>query len=264
MNRRALLIALLLAVMGGTLLVFYVRRFEQEASGGDKVRLLATKKTIERGQVITEEALGVREVPMAYVEERAIKAADLSKVVGLRVGMTLAAQQTLMWSDLAVASDERRDLSSLVQPGNRAVSVLAQSNDKSYALIHPGDYVDLISTMQATKDPAADARTAVVLLQKVLVLAVGLDTEPRVDREGQNKSQRDMILTVSVNLQEAQLLSLAVERGRLSVALRNPDDPRVVEGIPDMPASALVDTKARADVQKLRRSGPIKLGAEAK
>ena len=111
MNRRALLIALLLAVMGGTLLVFYVRRFEQEASGREKVRLLATKKTIERGQVITEEALGVREVPMAYVEERAIKAADMSKVVGLRVGMTLAAQQTLMWSDLAVASDERRDLS---------------------------------------------------------------------------------------------------------------------------------------------------------
>ena len=111
--------------------------------------------------------------------------------------MTLAAQQTLMWSDLSVASDERRDLSSLVQPGNRAVSVVAQQNDKSYALIHAGDYVDLISTMQATKDPAADARTAVVLLQKVLVLAVGLDTEPRVDREGQNKEQLYDLLSVN-------------------------------------------------------------------
>jgi pilus assembly protein CpaB len=264
MNRRALLIALLLAVMGATLLFVYVRRFEQEASGGEKVRLLATKKTIERGAVITEDALGVREVPVAYVEERAIKAADMSKVVGLRVGMTLAAQQTLMWSDLAVASDERRDLSSLVQPGNRAVSVLAATNDKSFALIHPGDYVDLISTMQPGKDPSDQARTAVVLLQRVLVLAVGLDTEPRVDREGNKQAQRDLILTVSVNLQEAQLLALATEKGRLSVALRNPDDPRVVEGIPDMPSTALVDTKARADVQKIRRSGPIKLGAEAK
>ena len=257
MNRRALLIALLLAVMGGTLLVFYVRRFEQEASGGEKVRLLATKKTIERWQVITEDALGVREVPMAYVEERAIKAADLSKVVGLRVGMTLAAQQTLMWSDLSVASDERRDLSSLVQPGNRAMSIRATSDDKSHALIRPGDYVDVIATM--AQAGGSDQRSAIVLLQRVLVLAVGLETVPEQTIDKQNATHRELMLTLSVNLQEVQMLALAVEKGKLSVALRNPDDQRVVEGIPDMPASALIDRAAREKVQSIRRSGPVRL-----
>jgi pilus assembly protein CpaB len=258
MNRRALLVAIILASMGASLLFFYVRRFEQEASGGDKVRLLSTIKPLERGATITEDAITIREIPQAYVEDRAIKAIDKQKIVGLKVGNTLAAQQTVLWSDLAVASDERRDLSSLVQTGNRAMAVKAAQDDKSFALMHPGDYVDVIATMPSTEKP--DARTAVVLLQRVLVLAVGLDTEPHSGADGAKTNSRDLVLTLSVGLQEAQLLSLAVDKGRLSVALRNPNDPRVVDGIPNMQSTVLSDTKVLTDVQRTRRStGPVKL-----
>lgn len=245
--------------MGASLLFFYLRRFEQEASGGDKVRLLATVKPLERGAVITEDALAIREIPQAYVEDRAIKAIDKAKIVGLRIGGQLAAQQTLFWSDLAVANDERRDLSSLIQTGNRAMAVRAQNDDKSFALMHPGDYVDIIATLPSTDPGKADQRTAVVLLQRVLVLAVGLDTESRSTADSTRGQNRDLILTLSVGLQEGQLLALAVDKGKLSVALRNPSDPRIVEGATDLPSSALSDTKTRTEVQKTRRSGPIKL-----
>lgn len=257
MNRRALLVALVLAAMGASLLFFYVRRFEQEASGGERVRLLATVKPLERGAVITEDTISAREVPQAYVEDRAIKFIDRQKIIGLKVGSGLAAQQTLMWSDLAVANDERRDLSSLIQPGNRAMAVKASGDDKSFALIHPGDYVDVIATMGAVDK--SDAKTAIVLLQRVLVLAVGLDTEARTTAEGGKTNARDLILSLSVNLQEAQLLALAVDKGKLNVALRNPSDPRVVAGIPDMLSTALTDTKVRSEVQTLRQKGPVKI-----
>jgi len=257
MNRRALLVALILAAMGASLLFFYVRRFEQEASGGERVRLLATVKPLDRGAVITEDAISAREVPQAYVEDRAIKYIDRQKIIGLKVGATLAAQQTLMWSDLAVANDERRDLSSLIQSGNRAMAVKASNDDKSFALIHPGDYVDVIATMNSAEKP--DAKTAIVLLQRVLVLAVGLDTEGRLGAEANKTNSRDLLLSLSVNLQEAQLLALAMDKGKLSVALRNPSDPRVVAGIPDMLSTALTDTKVRGEVQILRQKGPIKI-----
>lgn len=257
MNRRALLVALALAAMGASLLFFYVQRFEREASGGEKVRLLATVKPLERGTIITEDAISAREIPQAYVEDRAIKYIDRQKIIGLKVGNTMAAQQTLLWSDLAVANDERRDLSSLIQPGNRAMAVKASSDDKSFALIHPGDYVDVIATMIASVDKP-DSKVAIVLLQRVLVLAVGLDTEARTS-ENSKVSSRDLILSLSVNLQEAQLLALAVDKGKLSVALRNSSDPRVVTGIQDMNSSALTDTKARYEVQVIRQKGPVKI-----
>lgn len=260
MNKRAILIALVVAALGAVLMLLYVRRFEQEASGGERVELLMAIKPIEQGAAITDEMIAVREVPLAYVEDRAIKAAERQKVVGLRVGHAVQPQQTLMWTDLAIATDERRDLSSLVQPGSRAVSVRASGDDKSYSLIRPGDYVDVIATMPAPGN--TEARASVVLLQKVLVLAVGLETAPEQygDKQRPGFGTREMILTLSLHLQEAQLLSLAVEKGKLSVALRNPDDQRVIDGIPDMSSTALTDLKAREEVQKIR-TGPVRLKA---
>lgn len=257
MNKRALLISLVVGVIGVLLLLLYLSRFEQEASGGERVRLLMAVKALEPGSSIQEDALTIREVPLAYVEDRAVKAVEKPKVVGLRVGTKVEANQTLMWTDLAIAADERRDLSSLVQPGARAVSIKAESGDKSFSLIQPGDYVDVIASMPGADN---DKRNAVVLLQKVLALAVGLETAPEKINDSKDE-RREMVLTLSVSLQEAQLLSLAGERGKLLVALRNPDDQTMLEGIPDMPSSALEDKVIRSNIQGARKTGPVELKA---
>lgn len=221
MNRRALLIAFLVAAIGVSLLVLYTRRFERDASGGERIRLLVALKPIERGKPITEDALTVREVPQAYVEDRAIKEVEKAKVLGLKVGTAVQAQQTLMWTDLVTANEERRDLSSLVQPGLRAVSIRTQRDDTSSAMIKPGDYVDVIGVVQDTQQN--ENRSSIVLLQRVLVLAAGFETSP--DQMEKRKDMDVSVLTLSLTLSQAQLLALASEKASLSVALRNPDDP---------------------------------------
>lgn len=263
MNKRALLISLIVGGVGVLLLLLYLSRFEQEASGGERIRVLMAVKAMEPGSVIAEEAVTVREIPLAYVEDRMIKAVEKPKVVGLRIGNRVEANQTLMWTDLAIAADERRDLSSLVQPGARAISIRAESGDKSFALLRPGDYVDVIASMPTAE---GDKRNSVVLLQKVLALAVGLETvgEKLAAQDEKTMDRREMVLTLSVSLQEAQLLSLAQERGKLMVALRNPDDQTLIDQIPDMPSSALEDKDIRIRVQQARRTGPVRLEAAQK
>src|SRR6185369_3174991 len=111
--------------------------------------------------------------------------------------------------------------------------------------------VDVLATLPEAGKIMTDSRSAIVLLQKILVLAVGLDTKAQAvgvigtAQQNANNFQREMVLTLSLNLQEAQLLSLASEKGRLSVALRNPEDQRVVEGVPDLASSSLLDAKTR-------------------
>jgi pilus assembly protein CpaB len=259
MNRRALLIAFVVSLLGVALLVIYLRRFEEEASGGEPVKVLTALKPIQGGKVITDDLLATRVVPRAYLEDRAILETERAKIVGLKVGHTVQAQQVLMWTDLAIAMDERRNLSSLVQTGMRAVTVKAGTEGNSAALIRPGDRIDVIATMPQTgPGAAADARNSVVLLQNVLVLAVGGDTgsDPL---EKASSSSRDMVFSLSLNIPEAQLLALATEKGRITVALRNPDDVRVTEGMSDMNSSALSDTKARGQLQGIRRAGPVKV-----
>lgn len=262
MNKRALLISLIVAGVGVLLMLLYLSRFEQEASGGERIRVLMAVKALEQGSVIAEDAVTVREIPLAYVEDRMIKAVEKPKVVGLRIGNKVEANQTMMWTDLAIAADERRDLSSLVQPGARAISIRAESGDKSFALLRPGDYVDVIASMPTAE---GEKRNAVVLLQKVLALAVGLETvSDKLATDEKAVDRREMVLTLSVSLQEAQLLSLAQERGKLVVALRNPDDQTLIDQIPDMPSSALEDKDIRVRVQQARRTGPVRLEAQQK
>ncbi|MGE5787789.1 MAG: Flp pilus assembly protein CpaB [Myxococcales bacterium] len=268
MNRRALAIALFLAACTTALLVVYLRRFEQTMSGGERVDLLTLVKPVERGAVITDEMLATRSVPLAYVEDRAVKAVEKAKVLGLQATTALTPPQTLLWTDLAITTEER-DLSSLVQPGKRGVTVHAAGADDApgNALIRPGDYVDLIITSLDSKDPRD--QSSMVLLQRILVLAVGQETgaaPTSVDvRGGGNPMRAERVLTLSLSLAETQLLSLAVEKGRLSVAVRNTSDPAVQSDAPDVNANALFTGRVRPEPRAVPRggpSGPIALGGK--
>jgi pilus assembly protein CpaB len=246
MNRRALFIALVFAILGVVLLVLYQQRFVAEASGGEKIKLIIAVKPIEHGKVITEEMLATREVPLAYVEDRAIKEPEKAKILGLRVGNTVEAQQTLMWTDLVTANEDRRDLSSLVQPGSRAVSIQMAKESSSVALIRPGDYVDVFAVMSQAN---GEQKVAVVLLQRVLVLATGLETSPDSVQQRtaqQGGSEMSSLLTLSLPVTEAQLLALAQEKGKLAVVLRNPEDQRTAQSIPDLNSAVLFDSNTRA------------------
>lgn len=244
MNRRALVISLVVGILGLCLLLLYQHRFELEASGGEKVKLLVMAKRIERGKPITDDALATREVPLAYVDERSIRETDKARVLGLHVGTTIREQQLLMWTDLATGSDERKDLSSLVLPGYRAASIRVGANDGSLALVRPGDYVDVIGVLGAQ---TSEQRSAVVLLQRVLVLASGSETSPdAVDSRNQRFSE--LTLTLSVTLQEAQLLNLASEKGRLSVAVRHPDDQQRSAKAPDITSDTLMRPEQRTGI----------------
>lgn len=258
MNRRALVIALIVSLVGAALLAIYIRRFEEEASGGEPVKLLVAVKPIEAGALITDEMLATRAVPRAYVEDRAVLDTERAKIIGLRVGHTVQAQQTMMWTDLAIAMEKGRSLSSLIQPGMRAVTVKTKNNeDKGFALIRPGDRIDVIATMPGEKQ--AEVRSSIVLLQNVLVLAVGGDTGADTTDKPTSQQQMEMILSLSLTVPEAQLLALATEKGAITVAIRNPDDVRVTEGMSDLSSSALSDTKRRGEVQNARRTGPVKI-----
>ncbi|HEY3595641.1 MAG TPA: Flp pilus assembly protein CpaB, partial [Polyangiaceae bacterium] len=164
---------------------------------------------------------------------------------GLRLGLSLETQQSLYWTVLEIASIERRELSSLVSPGHRAVYVRAMREDQGSALIRPGDYVDVIVTLGDEAKSTADTNAAVVLLQKVLVLANGIYTSPTsMDAEKDDKTRtplKEQGLTLSLNIEEAELASLASAFGQFSVALRGQDDPRKSAMVPDVTTSAMLE-----------------------
>src|SRR5215475_10645190 len=111
MNRKALIAALAAAAIGIAMLFLYMKRFEDEASGGAPVMVLMATQDIPLGAQLSESMIGQRPLPARFVEERHIRAQDFRRVVGFRVSMGIKANESILWSDLATTSEQRRDLS---------------------------------------------------------------------------------------------------------------------------------------------------------
>jgi pilus assembly protein CpaB len=258
--QRPHLLALGLAAAATLLAHLYLRSYETELSGGDRIGLVYLTKDIKAGTILTSEALAVRLVPLAYVDERDVRVRDRDKVVGVAASFDLGTQQKLQWTDLTVRQDSRL-ISQLIVPGKRAVAVdFGRRDTAALQLVRPGDYVDVIAT-----NTADEARmTSAVLLQSVLVVAVGDRTEREPDGVKQPKEGRvqpPRTLTLSLDLDESQLLALAAARGELSVAVRNQEDLRRFEDVPELRVGNLEEGQRVVRDRKQARllAGPVRL-----
>src|ERR1700744_512535 len=115
MKIRPVFFGLFAGIAGIVLLLLYMRRFEEDASGGRRIALLVAVAPIDRGKLLTADMLGTREVPQAYVDDRAIRAGDRDKILGLKATNSIPVAQTIVWTDVVAMTDDQRDLSSLVQ-----------------------------------------------------------------------------------------------------------------------------------------------------
>ena len=246
MYKLAIIVSVVLGLTGMSLLYAYVQRFEIEKSGGAPVAILVVSEAVKRDAVLVDSALSVREVPAAYVDSRAVRASEKKRIVGVTAANALQPGQTLTWTDVAAGGGERRSLSSLVQPGFRAFNLKTRPDATSFDLVEPGDRVDLICTVTGV----GGQRTASLLLQNVLVLAVGSNTGdeapgPRATRS--TDLRREQVLTLSLKVENAQLLALSLDKGSVSVAVRNPEDIRLLEAAADVGQSA-VEAPARSPI----------------
>jgi pilus assembly protein CpaB len=247
---RAALIGILVAGLSAFLLWSYLKRFEDEASGGAKVTVLTVVRTLEPGAMLKDADIGERAIPQAYVEPRMIRSSDRQRIANVRISVPLDAQQVLNWTDIVAGSDDRI-MSTLVQNGMRAVTI--HTEGRSNALVHPGDRVDVLATLP--KPGSGDHRTGVVLLQNVLVLgrsAGGVSAVSGGSNEGAD-------VALSLTLQNAQLLAVAGDKAKLTIALRAPEDVRVQEGLAEINSSVLAEAEKAAAIAK-PKSGPVPVG----
>jgi len=227
MHARAFLVAMAFALLGVAALAMYAKQLRTEISGGEKVAVLIMSKGTKRSSPLTDDDLAVREIPVAYVDDRFIRAVDKPKVLGLRLERALDAQQVLEWHDLALSGHDVRTVATLLEPGSRGLTLHIPAQYMSVELIRPGDYVDLLAVI----DERRGVQESIVLLQKVLVLAVGVETTPHYEHRESRESQ---LLTVAVSLQDSQAISLAIQKGPVIAVVRSPEDPTVAAKPPSL------------------------------
>jgi len=218
------ILPLLAAIIVGLLAVLAVNRYvEQNTSANEPVdqqRILFASSAIQRGEVISEKSLEVRNVPQKYVTEGMVQAGDREHLEGHRASVDIAAGQPMFWT--ATDTHSGSGFAASISPNQRAVTITFGGRGGAPELLRPGDRVDVISTYPIHEESRQLATR--MLMQDIPVLAVDARTELGAALVDSLDGRSAARVTLQVNPREALLLALAEQETRLELAIRNPQD----------------------------------------
>jgi pilus assembly protein CpaB len=249
-RRKILFVSFGLAVLAVLLLYIYTQQLAAKYGvAGEKVSLVAAKYDIPEDKPITHDMLMQLEVPESYVHPQSVYLNEWERITGQRTGHTIRAGQVLLWTDFA---DPRTDvqLDQVVKEGWRALAIPVDRTSSLGGLLAPNDHVDILGTFMK---PETRSWITLTLLQNVTVLAVGaqLGSDMRaIDDE--TKKRGFQTVTVLVTPEEAELLTFSIDKGKITLSLRNENDITTEVALPPKDFQDIFGEKKRNTIQKKR------------
>lgn len=232
MNRRivAIMLAVLLAVLGTTAVLFYVNKADARALEGQKaVSVLVAKEPIPAGTTakLAKTVLSPERMPAASVPSDALSRID-DDLAELVTSKDLAPGELLTRRMLVKESNQ----SAIVLPeGKLAVTIPVEANSIGEVPLQAGFQVAVFNTFDvgsenggftpaAGKDATGNQATR-LLLPKVQVISV-VAQKASADEKSAKSSGFDMhLVTVAVTQAEAERLIHVLKTGQVSLAQVN-------------------------------------------
>ncbi len=209
-----LAVAVTCAVLASVLVVRYVRQREEEARRTriDLQPVVIAKSDMPIGTRLTESLVTVREWPKAGIPQAAVSKPEA--VLGRLVKGEIARDEPILEHRLfpKVLSGAPGIMSVIVPPGKRAMAVGVNEVIGVSGFILPKDRVDVI----ATRTDQGTSKSTETILQNVEVLAVG----KRLEQEGKQNIEVPTV-TMAVTPEQAERLALALQEGKIHIALRS-------------------------------------------
>jgi pilus assembly protein CpaB len=137
---------------------------------------------------------------------------------GRRMALAAVARNEPILRSKITAPGQRATLSSILDPGKRAVTVRVDDVRGVAGFIQPGDRVDVV-LIRTEAESRTNEGFSDVILQSAKVLAIDQITGERTEQPTIAKA-----VTLEVTPEEAQKILLATNIGRLSLILRQPEE----------------------------------------
>ena len=221
MARMRVFLVFVLAITAGGGLAFGTYNYLQKQSPVQTVSMLTkpvvvAASDLDVGAELTKEDLRIIQWPKNAMPATAIS--NPAEIIGRGLVLPVIQNEPILPMKLA-AVGAGAGLPPTIPPGLRAVSVRVNEVIGVAGYVLPGTRVDVVATVSASGQ--GGDMTSKVILTNVQVLAAGTKIERDTDK---NKPIAVTVVTVLVNPEEAERLTLASTEGKIQLALRNPLD----------------------------------------
>ncbi len=151
-----------------------------------------------------------------------IDAQTLADVYGAVVRQRIEAGKPIA-ANAIVKPGDRGFLAAVLTPGYRAIAIGVTAVSGAAGLIFPGDHVDVILTQsfRDTQEPLARRSVGETIVQNLRVLAVDQHLQQVSADPGTNGGQVARTVTLELLPEQAEMVSVASELGKLSLTLRS-------------------------------------------
>jgi pilus assembly protein CpaB len=197
---------------------FYVRFTRQQAANRARtVKVVAAAAEIQPGVPVPAASLKLIDWPSSVAMQGILTKEE--DVAGHVLIVQVPVNTPIFQHDLA--SSGNSGLSAKIPNGLRAVAIKTDELNNLSGFLFPGSRVDVLATLRGENNKSYN-RTVV---QNVQVLSAG----EKIVADPNGKPENVKIVTVLVTPGESQKLALAMEQGKIQLALRNQGDAEKVD-----------------------------------
>lgn len=215
-------IALLLSLTAGVLIFRWMNDrtqvARQEVRTVEQHMVAVAAEDLVRGMELKEEHLKLTPFLKESIPAGAFNSAE--RLVGRMLGSDVSTGEPVTEARLLSEAAAAGGVSTLIEPGKRAVAVKGNKVMGLSGFVRPGNRVDVVVTVDIDDDGKEYSFTKTVL-EDIKVLATGTQLEVTGD-DGETASVD--VYTLEMNSKESEKLAFAATKGTLHFALRNPDE----------------------------------------
>src|SRR6516164_6917772 len=217
-NATVLVIALVLGVIAAVLTRNWLVSHSRAKLAQEAGTIVVAAVPLGFGSQLTPE--NVKEIPWSAnaLPEGAFATKQELLSGGRRMALVSIAPNEPVLRARVTAPGQRAALSSMLDPGKRAVTVRVDDVRGVAGFIQPGDRVDVV-LIRTEMDSRKNESSSDIILQSAKVLAIDQITGERTEQPTIAKA-----VTLEVSPEEAQKILLATNIGWLSLVLRQPDE----------------------------------------
>jgi pilus assembly protein CpaB len=221
MARIRTLLIFVLAIGAGGMLAYgtynYLQNAPKAAAATPTRTVVVANADLQLGTELGADDVKAIEWPATAVPTGAFGSA--SEIVGRGLIVSVVQNEPILEAKLA-PKEAGAGLPPAIPAGMRAVSVRVNEVIGVAGYVLPGTHVDVLATASPTEQ-RQDTTTKLVL-SNVQVLTAGTKLEQAGDK---GKPVQVTVVTLLVNPEQAERLTLASTEGKIQLALRNPLDP---------------------------------------
>jgi pilus assembly protein CpaB len=260
MARKRILTVLLIAMTVGAMFAMgtyrYVRAMPATSAASiDTAKVVVAATNMDVGTALRLEDLHAIDWPAKSVPEGAFHKPE--ELVGRGLIQPIVAYEPILPAKLS-SPEAGAGLPPVIPEGMRAVSVRVNDVIGVAGYVLPGNRVDVLVTVSPTNQQTD--MTTKLILPNVQVLTSGTKIERDVEKD---KPVSVSVVTLLVDPEQAERLTLAATEGKIQLALRNPMDKTAPQTLGVKPAVLLASAAGQARPALPARPGVRKPAAAA-